>query len=254
MSSDYKTVTGVRVEALNDADKRMLGLDIGPKQPLQFLDTARLSKFAEEQRTALSSLTGLAQQRDQKIAALDKELPADVRARRAREIATQYEPQITKLRTEIDGRATLAEANRFGFDLRNVAARGRFSGADHEHATVATMWGAKLNRQMTVHLLEFAASIPGQGPQAPAYASLLLDELDARESEPFGSPRHVSRSEREKILAALEGVPTVHTEMHAGRALIDEISLGARQAKIANGEGNSRDLIAAGLLRGDLMQ
>jgi hypothetical protein len=254
MSSDYKTVTGARVEPMDDFDRRLLGLEVSPKPALELLDTTKLSKVAKEQKDGLASITRLASERDGKIAALDKELPPDVRTRRAREITATYEPRITKLKGEIDGRASLAEQNRSSFDLRGVAARGRLSAHDHEHAAMATMWSAKLGRLLTPHIVDYVASVAGQGPAAAAYASLVLDELDARESEPEGSVRHVSRKQREQILTALEGVPTINSEMRAGRNFIDEIALSAREAKIADGSANARDRIAAGLLRGDLEQ
>jgi len=254
MSSDHKTVTGARIEPLDDYDRRLLGLAINPKPALELLDTAKLSKVAKEQKTGLAELTRVAQERDAKIAVLDKELPADVRGRRAREITATYEPKVSALKAEIDRRASLAEQNRSSFDLRGVAARGRLSAHDHEHAAIATMWSAKLGRLIAPHIVDYAASVAGQGPAAAAYAALVLDELDARESEPESSVRHVSRKQREQILTALEGVPTINTEMHAGHQLIDEIVLGAREAKIADGSANARDKIAVGLLKGQLEQ
>jgi hypothetical protein len=254
MSSDFKTVTGARFAEMTDIEKRMLGLDTGPKPVREFLDARALAKEAAEQKTALGALTRVAQERDGKIAALDKELPADVRGRRAREIAATYEPLITKLKSEIDGRASLAEQNRSSFDLRGVAARGRLSVQDHEHAAIATMWSAKLGRLITPHIVDYVASVAGQGPAAAAYTALVLDELDARESEPEGSVRHVSRKQREQILTALEGVPSINTEMRAGHQLINEIALGAREALLATGQGTARDKIAVGLLKGDLQQ
>lgn len=254
MASDRKFVSGVRFEALDDREKRMLGLESAAVPVTQFLDTRALGEAATEQKTALADLTRIAAERDQKISALDRDLPKDIRMRRAREIAAGYEPRVTKLKGEIDSRASLAEQNRSAFDLRGIASRGRFSGASHEHAAVAGTWANKLARLITPHFVEFVASVAGQGPQAGAYAALVLDELDARESEPAGSPRHVSRQERERILTQLEGVPVLNAERRAGLALIAEISLGARQARIADGTANSRDLIATGLLRGDLEQ
>jgi hypothetical protein len=254
MSSDHKVVTGARFEGMTDYEKRMLGLDTGPLPVREFLDTRKLAAAAKDQKDGLASITRLASERDGKLAAIDRELPSDVRARRAREITAQYEPRITKLKGEIDERAALAESNRSSFDLRGVAARGRLSAHDHEHAAMATMWSAKLGRLITPHIVDYVASVAGQGPAAAAYASLVLDELDARESEPEGSVRHVSRKQREQILSALEGVPTINADMRAGRQLIDEIALAAREAKIANGEANARDRIAVGLLKGNLEQ
>jgi hypothetical protein len=254
MSSDHKVVSGAKFEPMNDFDRRLLGLEIGPKPVREFLDTRKLAAAAKDQKDGLANLTRLASERDAKIGQIDKELQVDVRGRRAREITAQYEPRITKLKGEIDARASLAEQNRTSFDLRGVAARGRLSAHDHEHAAMATMWSAKLGRLITPHIVDYVASVAGQGPAASAYASLVLDELDARESEPEGSVRHVSRKQREQILSALEGVPTINNEMCAGRRLIDEITLGAREAKIADGSATARDKIAAGLLRGDLTQ
>jgi hypothetical protein len=254
MSSDPKTVTGARFEGMTDIEKRMLGLDTGPVPVREFLDTRKLAAAAKDQKDGLASITRLANERDGKLTAIDRELPSDVRARRAREIAATYEPQITKLKGEIDARASLAEQNRSSFDLRGVAARGRLSAHDHEHAAIATMWSAKLGRLLTPHIVDYVASVAGQGPAAAAYASLVLDELDVRESEPEGSVRHVSRKQREQILTALEGVPTINAEMRAGRQLIEEIALARREARIADGSATARDRIAVGVLKGQLTQ
>ncbi len=251
-NGERTTVSGVRFEKFDDREKRMLGLETAAVPVQQFLDTRALAAAATEQQNALADLTRLASERDGAIAKLDRDLPRDIKARRAREIAAGYEPRITKLKTEIDGRASVAEQNRASYDLRALVARARFSGADHEHAAMAAMWSAKIGRLITPHFVEFVARVPGEGAQAAAYAGLVLDELDQRESEPAGSPRHVTRAEREKILTALEAVPTVNAEMHAGRKLIDELTLCVREAKIANGEGTARDQIAVGLLKGDL--
>jgi hypothetical protein len=123
MSSDPKTVTGARFEGMTDIEKRMLGLDTGPKPVQEFFDARALAKVAKEQKMGLADLNRVAQGRDRKIGQIDRELPADVCGRRAREITAIYEPQITKLKGGIGSRAADAEANR---DLYSLSAASNY--------------------------------------------------------------------------------------------------------------------------------
>lgn len=228
------------VERMNEGEK--IGASTHLSQPVvKLLDPQVILKNVEIARTVEIDIAELRAKRVRAIAKAqsDKTVHPEIVRQQVKDIDARTNSELDALLAKLDEAAPLLAGQREHYSHDKCLQRAPFAGGDS--ARTATMM--RLGRLSSAALVEAA-----RGAVASADAATLgclQDEISTRQDLPTSDPRGISREVRAELNALIAAAPSDAARV---KALLDEYDLRTRRAKIAAGRGNSRALIAAGLL------
>ena len=232
------------VARMNEGEQ--IGASTHLSQPVvKLLDPQVILKNVEIARSVEPEIADVLAKRDKALAKArgDKTVHPEVVKTQVKEITARANADLDALLAKLDEAAPLLAGQREHYTHDKCLQRAQFAGTHDGDAATRTAVTIRLQRFSSAALIEAA-----RGAVACADAAtlgVLKEELDARQDLPTSDPRGVSREVRAQLNALIAAAPSDATKV---KVLLDEYDLRARRARIAAGRGNSRSLIAAGLL------